>query len=242
MNPRYRARLTATASVVLAGLFSLALVQSASATQITPPPTSGLTPDHFTVGTTGSPNIGTLVTSEGSPASFNSANDFSLTEYVYRATSVGAATGAGLCVGCLNFVLTAEVDAPADITSFTLSNFSPGDTMDAGYNTGLGTGVDPTSVGDSSIGSVTFTYSPALGNGTQEATAFMEVETSATTYGPGTMCGGSACAPGYEPTPAPLIGHGPLVLLAVGGVVFGGKLWETLKKRRSLGTAIPHAA
>jgi hypothetical protein len=54
----------------------------------------------------------------------------------------GAATGAGLCVGCLNFVLTAEVDGGADITSFTLSNFSPGGTMDAGYNTELGTGVE----------------------------------------------------------------------------------------------------
>jgi hypothetical protein len=40
----------------------------------------------------------------------------------------------------------------------------------------------------------------------------------------------------YEgvPVPAPLIGHGLLVLLAVGGVLCGGKLLENLKKRRSL--------
>jgi hypothetical protein len=31
--------------------------------------------------------------------------------------------------------------------------------------------------------------------------------------------------------PAPLIGHGLLVLLSVGGVLFGGKLLESLKKR-----------
>jgi hypothetical protein len=36
--------------------------------------------------------------------------------------------------------------------------------------------------------------------------------------------------------PAPLIGHGLLVLLAVGGVLFGGKLFESLKMRRSLAT------
>jgi hypothetical protein len=33
--------------------------------------------------------------------------------------------------------------------------------------------------------------------------------------------------------PAPLIGHGLLVLLAVGGVLFGGKLLESLKTRHS---------
>jgi hypothetical protein len=37
--------------------------------------------------------------------------------------------------------------------------------------------------------------------------------------------------------PAPVIGHGLLVLLAVGGVLFGGKLLEHYKRRSSLGTA-----
>ena len=32
------------------------------------------------------------------------------------------------------------------------------------------------------------------------------------------------------PVPAPVIGHGLLVLLAVGGVLFGGELLENLKK------------
>jgi hypothetical protein len=35
----------------------------------------------------------------------------------------------------------------------------------------------------------------------------------------------------YSAVPAPLIGHGLLVLLAIGGVLFGGKLLENLKKR-----------
>jgi hypothetical protein len=39
--------------------------------------------------------------------------------------------------------------------------------------------------------------------------------------------------------PAPPIGHGPLVLLAVGGLLFGAKLFGRSKKHR--GTAIPYA-
>jgi hypothetical protein len=42
--------------------------------------------------------------------------------------------------------------------------------------------------------------------------------------------------------PAPLIGHGLPVLLAVGGILFGAKLLERGKRRRSPGGAIPHAA
>lgn len=36
------------------------------------------------------------------------------------------------------------------------------------------------------------------------------------------------------PVPAPVIGHGLFVLLAVGGVLYGGKLLENLKKHRLL--------
>jgi hypothetical protein len=37
---------------------------------------------------------------------------------------------------------------------------------------------------------------------------------------------------GATPVPAPLIGHGLRVLLAVGGVLFGSKLWERSKRHR----------
>jgi len=37
--------------------------------------------------------------------------------------------------------------------------------------------------------------------------------------------------------PAPLIGHGPFVLLAIGGVLFGARLLERSRKRRSFGAA-----
>jgi len=47
---------------------------------------------------------------------------------------------------------------------------------------------------------------------------------------------------GTRAVPAPVIGHGLFVLLAVGGVLFGGKLLERSKNRCSLGTDIPHAA
>jgi len=59
----------------------------------------------------------------------------------------------------------------------------------------------------------------------------------------GVPCGGAspqpACSPGstafntgrVDVVPAPVIGHGLLVLLAVGGVLFSGKILESLKKR-----------
>jgi hypothetical protein len=43
-------------------------------------------------------------------------------------------------------------------------------------------------------------------------------------------------ASGTLAVPAPVIGHGLFVLLAVGGVLFGGKLFESLNMRRSLAT------
>ena len=55
--------------------------------------------------------------------------------------------------------------------------------------------------------------------------------------GPDSFLGFSQAA-----VPAPLIGHGLLVLLAVGGVLSGSKLLERSKKHRSLGTGLPLAA
>lgn len=42
--------------------------------------------------------------------------------------------------------------------------------------------------------------------------------------------------------PAPPIGRGLPIVLAVGGLLFGLKLWERNQNRRSLGTALPDAA
>jgi hypothetical protein len=41
--------------------------------------------------------------------------------------------------------------------------------------------------------------------------------------------------------PAPLIGHGLLIALAIGGILFGSRLLERRKRRRSLGIVTPHA-
>ena len=41
--------------------------------------------------------------------------------------------------------------------------------------------------------------------------------------------------------PAPVIGHGLFVLLAIGGVLFAGELLERSRKSRSLGTTVPNA-
>jgi hypothetical protein len=46
----------------------------------------------------------------------------------------------------------------------------------------------------------------------------------------------------FETTPAPPIGQGLPVALAVGGLLLGFKLWERGQRRRSLGTALPYAA
>jgi hypothetical protein len=46
----------------------------------------------------------------------------------------------------------------------------------------------------------------------------------------------------YTAVPAPPIGRGLPVLLAVGGILFGAKLFARTRRRRWLGTAIPHAA
>jgi hypothetical protein len=42
--------------------------------------------------------------------------------------------------------------------------------------------------------------------------------------------------------PAPVIGHGLLGVLAIGGVLFEATLFQRHKERRSLGSALRHAA
>ena len=46
----------------------------------------------------------------------------------------------------------------------------------------------------------------------------------------------------FTPVPAPLIGHGLPILIAVGGLLFGAKLLERSKKHRPLSPAVPNAA
>lgn len=53
---------------------------------------------------------------------------------------------------------------------------------------------------------------------------------------------GNQVATGYAAAPAPPIGRGLPVVLAAGGLLFGFRLRERNQKRRSLGTAFPHAA
>jgi len=65
------------------------------------------------------------------------------------------------------------------------------------------------------------------------------VETNAPASQAGTVAaigGNVASGPGLAPAPAPGIGHGLPVLLAVGCLLFGAKL------RRSPGIALQHAA
>jgi hypothetical protein len=70
--------------------------------------------------------------------------------------------------------------------------------------------------------------------------------TGAATIGPDITGAGVTFVTGFAPilsaVPAPAIGHGLPVVLAVGGVLFGAKLLERSRKRRLFGAAIPHAA
>jgi hypothetical protein len=66
------------------------------------------------------------------------------------------------------------------------------------------------------------------------------VETNATDFAPSSVNlqnNGNARLAGFEPAPSPAIGHGLSVLLAVGGLLFGAKLFERSKRRHSLGIA-----
>ena len=74
----------------------------------------------------------------------------------------------------------------------------------------------------------------------------LQVETSSTTViKTGSACVNTSpnfCGSSYEPSPAPPIGYGLPVLLAVGAMLFGAKLLERSKKHHLLDTAVPHAA
>jgi hypothetical protein len=71
--------------------------------------------------------------------------------------------------------------------------------------------------------------------------------TGAATTGPHITGAGVTGVSGLAPfpvqaVPAPIIGHGLPVVLAVGGLLFGAKLLQRTRKSRSIGTAMPHAA
>jgi hypothetical protein len=59
---------------------------------------------------------------------------------------------------------------------------------------------------------------------------------------PGTYNVGLGATLTVGAVPAPLIGHGLLAVLAVGGLLFGADLWARSKRRRSFGTDTPRAA
>lgn len=194
-NCRYRTRLAAMAStVVLAGLLSAALAQPASANPISPG-SSDVTPDIYTT------SPGTALASEGFT--------YSVENVEYTVWAYKAAVGEGLCAGCLNYIVTVHTDPGATVTQIALSDFGAGGQLDAGYNTQLGYGVGPpTYVGESTNGTVVFTYAtPVTG---QTTTDFLEIETSTTTYNSnGGVCLYSSvgsliqCGAGYEPASAP---------------------------------------
>jgi hypothetical protein len=79
---------------------------------------------------------------------------------------------------------------------------------------------------------------PPPGTGVEQLSATSSLQNFQGTELTGTQVIGTA----INAVPAPLIGHGLPVVLAVAGLLFGVKLWERSKSRRSFGTAIPRAA
>jgi hypothetical protein len=147
--------------------------------------------------------------------------------------------------GLLDFILqTTNSPSSGDaIGRATLTSFA-GFTTDVGTATSAGglTGgtAPPVNITRGSSGDVVgFNFSPGvLSPGT--TSEVLVIETNATTFFPGFVSeidGGVATGPGFSPVSAPLIDHGFPGLLAVGGLLFGAKLFERSGKRRSLRTA-----
>ena len=153
MNLGFRLRLAATiATVVLAGIFSLALVQSASAHVLNPgdgATAPGLSPDSFSA-------LGTSVVSTGSGVLSDGAT---YTDYVYKGNTYGASDLSYV------FVINPGSQHP-NITEAMYSGFA-GYNVDAGYcgtgSCGLGQLGAPTGVGRSADGNtVDFYFASAL--------------------------------------------------------------------------------
>jgi hypothetical protein len=229
----HRVRLAATTvAVVLAGLVSLALGQPASATMLadgqgdTAP---GVSPDVFSSRGTELNNFGSGLLSDGA----------TYTYYVYKGNTYGASDLT------FAFVINPGRGSPG-ITEATYSDFSGYD-VDAGYcSCGTGTLPDPapTGVGLSTDGStVDFYFSTPLN--TSGNSDYLMIETDSANYARKAdvclMGATTSCSGGFEPTPAPPIGVGFPAVLGVGGLIFGAKLRERNRKRRSLGTATVEA-
>ena len=152
--------------------------------------------------------------------------------------------------GLLDFILQTTNSAGstdalgrATLTSFTGFSTDVGTATSAGGLSG-GTAA-PALIGRASTGDVIgFNFAPGvLTPGT--TSEVLVVETDATTFFPGFVSeinGGVATGPGFAPAPAPMIGRGLLVLLAIGGVLSGAKLFGRTEKAHSPRIAIQQAA
>jgi hypothetical protein len=144
--------------------------------------------------------------------------------------------------GQLDFILQIkETAGPDEIVRVTTASYT-GFATDVGYIplgtagtlTSTATTVAPSTVDDlQPSGSVIgFNFGGLPIGSTSD---ILVIETNAAASGVGTVAAidsNVASGAGLAPVPAPLIGHGLFVLLAVGGVVFGGKLLEDRKKHR----------
>ena len=211
---------------ILGATIMVGLASTPALTSTVAPGATGVAPDTFVT------NPGTLLASVSStlPALTFTA---SYTESVYRATGLTN----GLCGGCINLVIqvsnsgqaliTGEID---EISAFNMGSFI----TDAGINTALGSGVNPIDLSRTGDGTaLNFNFSSGtLTPG--KSTAFLEIETNAINFGPGTVSaidGSSFTGPGFSPlTPVTTPLPAALPLFAGGLGALGVLGWRRKRK------------
>jgi hypothetical protein len=238
---------------ILAGAAAFALMVPVAHANVALP-TFNLTIANANLATQGSgPYASVSITGIGSGTSSSSTfNEFEvmatgLNSFVFGDSNIfnlnlsTGAGGAGAGTLCLTNGgnCTTGAPSPSDLSQTAAGNADGFGSFDFSLNDGAG--FSPGAIASS----LTFDFTTAnlvtvanllATNGTATAAAHMALGSNLNctgfagnggTQGMGTVDNSSCVA-----VPAPVIGHGLLVLLAIGGVLFGGKALESYKKHR----------
>jgi len=159
--------------------------------------------------------------------------------------SINPATGAATLIGSTGLTLGGSRSLSTNAGSLYFAD--GGSLYTLNTSTGAATLIGPVGAGltallqeNGTLYGASEAFAPSLSVDT------VDPATGAATIGPDITGAGVTFVTGFAPilsaVPAPAIGHGLPVVLAVGGVLFGAKLLERSRKRRLFGAAIPLAA